>query len=215
MRRFFDPDSPLMQRLTDLADLVILNLLWLLCSLPVVTAGAASAALYRCTLNMVRRRGSWGGRSFFAAFRENFVQGTGIWLILLAALAVLGADAWLLYGDVLPGRLLFGALLVLGVVLWLFETAYVFAVTAQFENTLKGTMGNALVFAFSRPLRSLLMGLLNLLPLILFLLSPNAFGRVAICWILFGFSLTAYVNTLLLKPVFAPYMPAEEPEETE
>lgn len=215
MRRLFSLDGPLMGLLSDLADLVVLNLLWLLCSLPVVTAGAATAALYRCTLNMVRGRGARGWRAYFAAFQENFFQGTLTWLILLTALAVLGADVWLLSQGALPWPRLFGALSGVGAVFWVFTAAYAFPLMAQFENRLGKTISNAVVFSFSCPLRSLLMAVLDILPLILFFLSPRAFGRVVICWVLFGFALTAYVNTLLVKPVFAPYMPRDEQEKTE
>lgn len=211
MKRLFDPDSSIMRLLADFADLVILNLLWLLCCIPLVTAGAATAALYRCVLNMARTEKRWNAKTFFAAFRENFPKATGIWLILLAVLALLAADAWLLYQDVLPLPRLFGALTVVGAVFWLFTKALAFPLTAQFENTVKKTLSNAVVLSFSYPIRSLVLCLLDLLPLILLLLSPRAFSRVVICWLLFGFSLTAYVNALILKPVFAPYMTLEAP----
>lgn len=206
MKRLFDPDSPIMRLLADLADLVVLNLLWLLCCLPIVTAGAATAALYRCTLNMARTEKAWNAKAFFAAFRENFPKATGIWLILLAVLAVLAADIWLLYRNILPFPRAFSALPGAGTIFWLFTKAFVFPLTAQFENTVGKTLSNAVVLSVSHPIRSLAMCALNLLPLLLWLLSPSAFLCVSVCWLLFGFSLTAYVNTLLIKPVFAPYM---------
>ena len=207
MKRLFDPDSPIMRFLADLADLVLLNLFWILCSLPILTAGAATAALYRCTLNMVQAENHWNARTFFAAFRENFLKATGLWLILLAALALLAADGWLFWQNGLLLRL-WGLIPFLGGLVWLFAQALAFALTAQFENTVGKTLANAVILSFSHPLRALAMCLLELLPLILFLLSPAAFARVAICWVLFGFSLTAYANTLLLRPIFAPYMTA-------
>lgn len=208
MKRLFDPDSPFIHVLSDLADLVILNLLWLLCCLPVVTAGASTAALYRCTLNMAYLRGGRRARAFFTAFRENFRQATLLWLILLAVLALLLADAWLVYQQAIPYA--FSFLVGPGLVIWAFAAAYVFPLCAQFENTLGGTLKNALVFSSTHPLRSLLMILLDLLPLLLYWLSPAAFLPLAPCWLLFASAVTAYVNCLLLKKVFAPYLPPQE-----
>lgn len=72
MKKILNPDAPLMRFLSQAADLVILNLVWLACCLPVVTAGASTAALYRITLNMIRGTGRCGPGAFWAAFRENF-----------------------------------------------------------------------------------------------------------------------------------------------
>lgn len=206
MKRIFDLDSPLMRILADFADLVVLNLLWLLCCLPIITIGASTAALYRCTLNMARKEKSWSAKTFFAAFRSNFPKATAIWLILLVILVVFVFDGFLLYRRALPSFGFLGGLLVVGAVSWLFAKAFAFPLTAQFENSVGKSLSNAVVLAFSHPLRSLLMCALDLLPVILWLLSPAAFSRVAICWILFASAVTAYVNTLILMPVFAPYM---------
>lgn len=204
MKRLFDPDSPFMHLLSELADLVILNLLWLLCCLPVVTIGASTAALYRCTLNMVYGKGSRRARAFFAAFWENFRPATLLWLLLLAMLALLLADAWLCWQQAIPYA--FSYLVGPGLVIWAFVATYTFPLCAQFENSLGDTLKNAMVFSFSYPIRSLGMVGLNLLPGILWYLSPTAFLPLAPCWILFAVAVTAYVNTLLLKKVFAPYV---------
>ena len=211
MKRLFDPDSAFIHLLSELADLVVLNLLWLLCCLPVITIGASTAALYRCTLNMVYGKGSRRAGAFFAAFRENFRQATLLWLLLLAVLALLLADAWLCWQGLIPYA--FSYLVGPGLVIWAFGSAYVFPLCAQFENSLGGTLKNALIFSFNHPIRSLGMVALNLLPGILWYLSPIAFYPLIPCWILFAVAVTAYVNTLLLKKVFAPYLPPNSAEE--
>lgn len=210
MKRLFDPESPLMRILADFADLVVLNLLWLLCCIPVITVGASTTALYRCLLNMASSEKTWNAKTFFTAFRSNFFKATVIWLILLTILVLLGADAWLLNRDVLPSPLFFGALIVVGAIFWLFTKAFVFPLAAQFDNTVGKTLANAVILAFSHPLRSIFICILDLLPIILWLLSPAAFVRVVICWLLFAFSLTAYVNVLIIKPIFEPYITADQ-----
>lgn len=73
-----------------------LNLLWFICSLPIVTAGASTAALYAVSLKIARNEEGDITRQFFAAFRDNFAQATQVWLILLACGGMLGADIYVL-----------------------------------------------------------------------------------------------------------------------
>ena len=97
MNRLFTPDNPVMQFITKLACTAYLNLLWFICCIPIVTAGASTTALYYVTLKMVKDEESGLTRAFFHSFKENFRQGTIIWLILLAAGIVLGIDGYVLY----------------------------------------------------------------------------------------------------------------------
>ena len=92
MGGLFAADGKLAQILGNIADLVILNVLWIVCSIPIVTAGAAATAFYSVTLKLIKNEESYVTRSFFRAFRENFKQSTIVWLVLLAVAAVLGCD---------------------------------------------------------------------------------------------------------------------------
>ena len=96
MKKLFDPDSPILRFLTQAAELAWLNILWVVCSLPVFTLGASTAALCTAVRNMIRESGHWNSAAFFRAFRDNFKKSTLLWLILLAALALLGADVYIL-----------------------------------------------------------------------------------------------------------------------
>ena len=73
--KFFSTDSPLYRFLTRLWDMIKLNFLWLVFSLPVVTMGAATVAAYSVTLKMVDEREGYVGRQFIKAFKENWKQG--------------------------------------------------------------------------------------------------------------------------------------------
>ena len=74
-----------------------LNLLWILCSLPVFTIGASTTALYYVTLKMVQDEESNITAMFFRAFRENFRQATTLWLIMLGIGLLLAGDGYILY----------------------------------------------------------------------------------------------------------------------
>ena len=83
--KFFSTDSPLYRFLARLWDMIKLNFLWLVFSLPVVTMGAATVAAYSVTLKMVDEREGYVGRQFIKAFKENWKQGIPLGLIFLAA----------------------------------------------------------------------------------------------------------------------------------
>ena len=83
MRNFFNIDNPFFRFLSQMADLMILNFLFILCSLPFFTAGASLCALFYVLFKMRENEEGYIARSFFKAFKENFKKGTVIWLIML------------------------------------------------------------------------------------------------------------------------------------
>ena len=95
--RFFSYDSKFSQIMLKLCYGCYLNLLWFVCSLPVFTIGASTAALYDVTLQIAREEDPPLTSRFFKAFRENFRQATILWLILLVLGTLLGADGYILY----------------------------------------------------------------------------------------------------------------------
>ena len=76
MERLFGSDSILFKVLEKIADFVILNLLWAICCIPVVTIGASTTALYYVMLKMVRNEESHVAKMFFKAFKQNLKQGS-------------------------------------------------------------------------------------------------------------------------------------------
>ena len=94
---FFSYESKFSQMMIKLSYSCWLNLLWLICSIPVFTLGAATTALYDVSLKIVRDEETSITRQFFRSFCRNFRQATVLWLILLAAGLLLAVDGWILY----------------------------------------------------------------------------------------------------------------------
>lgn len=210
MKRFFDPDTPLMRLLSAVADLAIMNLFWLLCSLPIVTAGAATAGMYRGCLAMVRESGDKPWRLFWQEFKGSFRRSTALWLLLLGVLILIGADLAIFSVWALPGKPFLLLIFLLSLLCWLVIASYTFPLTAQFDNSIIGTLKNAAIFGFGHPLKTLIVVLLNLLPLLMYLLSPTVFWRFFIFWVLLGFAVVAYVNSILLRKIFDLYIPKKD-----
>lgn len=91
MERFFAIDGRFFRLMSKLADLMILNLLWVLCSLPIITAGASAAALCKVTMEMAENRESYVARTFIRAFRENMKRATVGWMAFLTCQTILAA----------------------------------------------------------------------------------------------------------------------------
>ena len=198
-----------MRFLTQAAELAWLNILWVVCSLPVITVGASSAALCRTVRDMLRERGAWNTAAFFRAFRENFRKATILWLVLLAALAFLGANVFLLR-SIFPEQPFWMALPGVCFAVWLTVCIWAFPLTATFENTIWNTLKNALLLGIGYLPRTMLMAVIHLLPVILFAVSPAAFTGVSVLWLVLLAAVTCYTDLWLMQKPFAPYFPEEE-----
>ena len=184
-----------MRGLTALSDIILLNLCFLLCCIPLVTAGAAWSALYGAYLR--RREGDGAVRLFFSGFR----QATVIWLLLAGAGVVLALDFRLIAAlESVPA--IVTVLLYLGALLLAGTGLYVFPMIAGYEDTTLRMLKNALILSITALPRTLLLGLLAVLPLIVLLLDVELFGRLLMLWLLVGCSVTAKAGACILKGVF-------------
>lgn len=157
MRRLLDINNPIMRFLTAMFDLMALSVLWVVFSLPIFTMGAASTALYSAAYHHVRKGEDYLWNSFFSAFKENFRRSTLTWLVALAILGFLGADALLLRSLILRGYpfgWFYGVTLAL-VVLALTWTVYLAAYAARFNGTVKEVLRYSFMLLRAHPVKML------------------------------------------------------------
>ena len=182
MRRLFDLESPVMGCLFKVFDAIVLGLLWVVCSLPVVTMGAASAALYIATRRCLVRGESYLLRTFFRAFRENWKQATLVWLLALSLLGLLALDAAMFRSMAANG--LYWVILALFclVLTW---SAYLLAYCARCQGTAAEVLRISFQLLMLHPIRAL--GVL--LPLVggiaLALIAPGLIFLLPapVCWL--------------------------------
>lgn len=202
MKKIFDLDNPFNAVMTRIFDLMLLNVLWILCCIPVVTIGASTIALYYVILKMVRNEEGAIAKSFLGAFKNNLRQSVPVTLILGGCTAVLAADFHILGGgNDGTSAVMYGGCVTLAVLLaGIF--GYVFPLLARFDNTVKNTFANAARLAvFYLPLTAVMV-LINVLPFLWFLLSPETFSMVFWIWFFIGTALTVFLDSCLLLPVF-------------
>jgi len=212
--KLFSLDSKFMRAMSMLGDLMLLNLAFLLCCLPLVTIGASAAALYTAAFCMSRGTEGRLLTVFFRAFRQNLRRGIPLWLLLALAGGVAVLDIIIFSGGSGGLRLIelpFMLLLLLAV----FTAGYAFPLLSQFDNTVVGTLKNALFLSLGYLPRTLAVTLLNVFPFALLLTDLYLFLSVGFLWVFLYFSAAAYWNARLLEKVFAPYREAETDDKKE
>jgi len=199
----FGIDSKFYEVVSKIADLVVLNLLFVLFSLPIITMGASTTALYGVTKKMAENREGYIFRNFFQLFKENFRQSTVMWIILLIAAMIPTVDLYIINSlektvitTALKGLMLAAALTVLLVFL------YAMALQSTFENTIKNTLKNAFLMGIGYFPWTLLILLITLLPIILIVLLGKTAGSVVYVMLFVGFAVLAYLNSYIFNHIF-------------
>ena len=197
-------------------DLMVLNVLWLLCCLPVFTFGPASSALSRVMITLVRGGSEAVAKNFFIAFRRDFGRAVVLGLIGLAGLAIAVSD--ILFALSLSGgmKILFLIVAVLVSSLVFSYLAYIFALHAFFENSIAGQIRNALSLAAASPMDTLAIWLCFAVPVAAILLLPRiVLVYIGFLYILFGVSCPAYFAAKHQAKVIARFDGTQPPAQTE
>ena len=209
MRGIFSIDSPVMRALIKFFDCICVSILWLLFSLPIVTMGAASAALYTTVYKYLRRDEGHLWDTFWTAFKGNLRRSTLVWLAALAVLSLLTVDALVLRTLKLAGSPLGGAYwmvlaLICAAAAW---TAYLSAYAARFSGSAKDVLRFAFLLMAAHPVKALEVFLPILAGAVLLLtgLQWIAIVPAAVCW----------VNSVVLEKVFLLHMRPEDAEKTQ
>lgn len=209
--KLFNPDSRIMIFLSRVADLVILNILWLVCCIPVVTIGASTTAMYHVIRHWQKDSVSSIMRDFFQSFKDDFKQATPVYLILLIPTVAVVMNAMLIFNPensaAVPSYLL--VIWFISALILLFISSFVYPVMAFFADSIFKTLRNAMVLALAHLPRTILISVLNLLPVILLFVNLSFFLQSSIFWLLIGGALVAYLNMSILKPVFKKLVPSE------
>lgn len=210
MNKLFSLDSPLMRKLSHLPDLILLNLLWMLCAAPIITAGAATVALHAVLQKYVAGEENGVIRPFFEAFRSNFKQSTRLWIPLVLVMGLLLLDLLFLMEKALGAQLLLWIpFLLIGTIVAVLAS-YAFPLMARYENDTKAIISNSFLLFSLHFVPSLAVILLNGLPWLLLVLLPDVFVQTVALWLVAGFSLMAYIAEHILLPIFKKYDPQQE-----
>ena len=202
-RNLFNPDSGLMITMSRITDVIFLSLFWLMCCIPVVTAGASFAALYDASYRAFRENEKNTWKRFFSTFRDNWksgilptilflLAGAGLMKAVIALwnLAVAGSLSWMMFS-----ALAFVAMVILGIL------SVMFPMLSRFENSFAVLVKNTVFLSLANLPRTVVLGILNAITLLLCL-------RLVVPVFLLP-SLAALLGSYLIEPMFKPYMNVE------
>ncbi len=165
--KFFSVDSPLYRFLSKLLDVIKLNFLWLLFSIPLITIGASTVAAMSVALKMADDEEGYIGRGFLKAFKENWKQGTALWLITAAAAYAIYLDFQ--FFEALEGNpILFLIIGIVSIVLAVSALLYSYPLTARYENTLFRIINNSIDISRKYVGRTILLAAILCVEFILF-----------------------------------------------
>ena len=207
----FNYENPVWQFMGRIADLMILNAMALIFSIPIITIGASWTALYYCTVKIVRKEDTYVWKEFWNSFKSNFKQATIIWLILIPFLAIPFVDVLMWYNDptLLPKVLKVTTVIVICIVLAI--TIYVFPILSHFDNTTRNTLKNAFLVSMINIPYTLYFMFLLFLPIVIVWIDL----RFMMLDMLMGISLPALLASFGWSRIFKKLEPPKQEEDEE
>ena len=204
MGNFLSTDGPLFEGLTYITNIIYVSALWILFSIPVITIGASSTALYYTVTKVIRHGRSYIFREFWQSFKSNLKQSTAVWLIYLVLMGVLLVDIRVMgvFGNTVAQTLQFvflaGICMVSGVMV------YALSYIARFTQDVRHILTNSVLMA----IRHLPKTLLLIVILAAAVLGCYLFGLA----IFFVPAVAALLDSLILESIFVQYMSKEDLE---
>ncbi len=202
--RFFSYESKFGQLFLKLSYSCCLNVLWLICCLPIFTIGASTTALYYTSFKIAKNEGSYITVMFFRSFRQNFKQATLIWLIMLGTGLLLAADGILVHrlmstSTGTPAVLwtLMLAAIIAGAIAYAIELCYIFPLLSIASNTTANMFKNAFLIGTHYLFVTLVVFFIHYA---MFFLVTNVFTPL----IIFGEGLCAVLSAHVLLKVIGP-----------
>lgn len=205
MKGFFDYDGFLSRVLTKLMYIVSVNLLFLICSIPIFTIGASATAMYTVLFRWVQGDEPDIIRTFFQGFKENFKKSTIIWLVMLAVGITLALNYYTMYHIGTPLAGLVQIILNMVLILWLAFWIYAFPSISFFKNSLSGYLRFTAGITIAQLPQTVSLFAVHMISLlvILFIAQYSQIGVILLACC--GFSLSAYIASKILSKIFEKY----------
>ena len=202
---FFVIDSPVMRFLGRIGDIIILNLIFVVTALPVVTVGMALSALYTVAMKLARGEDPSVLREYIRAFWRNRKPATICWLIMAAAGALIFLDFRLAgaFGGTLYTVVRLLLAMIFGV--WMLTFLYLFPYIARFENTVFHSVKNALFLSAAHLPSTVVMLVISIGLAVITLFTSRTFVIGTIGWFFAGFAAVAYTQSFLFSRIFSKY----------
>ncbi|NWQ40314.1 YesL family protein [Bacillus sp. EB106-08-02-XG196] len=201
MAGLFDIDNRFFRFATKVMNLFLLNILWIIFSLPIVTVGAATSAVYYVSLKMVRNEEGYIINSFWLAFRQNLKQSIIIeFVFLIVGIILIWDIKYFLQMDNVWGYI-FAAIFSIALTIYVFMLIFTFPILAKYSNTIYGTLKNAVIMSLTHLPASIAIAVLLMVMLYGFYVSVP----LMIIFSTIGVAIYAYFGSILFRNIFEKY----------
>lgn len=196
-----DKRNPIIRILEKFGELFMLNLIFVLSCLPIVTIGAALVTLFDVTNKMVRNEDESTWKGYWKQFRKDFKIGTQIYVFLIAYAAVIVAEYYYMLSS--AGTVNFIVVLIgLELLALSYALPFLFPLAARYDNKLFAHLKNSLILAIANIKQWLFVFWLWMLPIFALMSSAVLFAYTWYLWILILFSMFAYSTSMIVHPIF-------------
>ena len=197
----FNYDNAFWRFMGRIGDFILLSILFLLCSIPVFTFGAALCAVYSVVFSIIEMRDSGIVKGYIKGIKQNFKHGIVLSVIFIILFGVLYADIKIFAAMKLPqivyyiflGSVFFAFIIVISIFI------YIFPLEARYTNTLRAQFKNAFILSFKNLPKTILMAALDIVIIGAGFLSLIYVPQFFILPLLVAVPCTAWVNSALLK----------------
>ena len=206
MDSLFRYDSKFWGLIEKITDIVLLNFLFIVTCIPVVTIGASLSAMYSVALKKIKNEDIYVAKEFIKSFRESFKVSTIVWILMMVVGCVLLLDFYI--SNLVPNKalgIILKFILTLVGIIYLFSLTYIFPIISKFDNTIKNTFINSVLISIQSLPYTIIMSIMNILWMILIFSLKNHFGNILFFYIIIGFGIVSYVNSIFLNKIFDKY----------
>lgn len=198
-------DFKIMNLFSRISDFLLLNFLFIITSLPVITLGASVTALYSVNLKMVKNEESYVARDFFRSFRQNFKIATPAFLLFLLAGTLMGANIFISFQANETFYLFLRALATIFLISIIVCAKYFFPILARFQFSFKQIWMHIPHMIITQAGYFLFLVLLNIPVIFLIMYSVYTSFFVLIIGCIFGFAIFTYAEAFLFRKIFKGY----------
>lgn len=207
MINLFGIDNKFFETLEKISNIVILNFLYILFSIPIITIGASTTATYFVAMKIVANEEGYIFRTFIKSFKENFKISTIVWIMIMLVGGVLILDFHI--SNAISNSSIsnvFKLILTMVSIIIIFNITYVFPIICKFDNSIKNTIINATFISIQNLPYTIIMSLLNLIPIISILFFSNYLGYIAFFYIIIGYAIVSCINSFFLNNILNKYI---------
>ena len=203
MNNIFSCDSKFFEKLGEVSNIIILNFIFIISCVPIVTIGVSITSLYYVAMKMVKKQDTYILKEYIKVFKENFKISTIVWFIMIIIGGILIVDLYLvrLVSNELITTIL-KLIFTMISILYIFTITYVFPIISKFDNSIKNTIINSILISIQNLPYTIIIIILNLSPLFLMSLFSSYWGNIIFFYTVIGFGIIIYIDSIFFEKIF-------------